>query len=746
MSDWPQNIVSGTPEKYQFKLVSVSDEIICNPEPMEWKSGTLEFKRDLENGGVFVSFVCDSLTFVGNGATFLRNLFDVYGLNAKCTLIISWWKNFDFTTPANGRQYIEFPTRYDINFNFYESVKVGRFFFGVRVKAVNNSVQTKLDNRQDVDVDITKLVSIGGVTINGYGANDVDLKKKLYYTATNINYGAELNKNMEIDGNYPLKRKPGADSYTTIPLDIITNQYSTEIYAVPFLAQITDIKLIPPFFSAKFDHTFDIKCYFRILVTRRHIGTFPWAIEIIETDPNGATVNTTVVYEFGGLNQYYSYYDTVYGVTVTAGNDLKLVVLVRNIEDIAAFMVNQQIMINESISSSPATQTEGFPVYEAIERIGQHILDVQYPVYTDFFGRTDVNYKDGTKYAAENVLRFAHIQNGMNQRGLTLANTDNPLVLNFKDLFASLKALWNVGYSIETNYTLFGDYLPRIRIEDYAHFFQDVEIVFDPPISSRISKYDIQSQVMPELVPVDIKSGFDSFEYLSVNGRSEPNTTNQRTSIMGTSTKFENISPIRGDTKGILDNLSNPVNTSDGSTDTKGDSDNFIIKTRKDTTAGHDWKPEKAELITVIDDTSLFKEDLMNRYFTPTRMLLRHGNRISAGMTRADAQASNLTFQKSDKYSSLITSDDAGVTELAENADILVSTLVDPIFLPMKHTISVDFTNADLEVLQLNQLGYIDFGLDLKGNSITGFLLNLKKKNAGGKADITIIERNIILS
>ena len=113
-------------------------------------------------------------------------------------------------------QYIEFPTRYDINFNFYESVKVGRFFFGVRVKAVNNSVQTKLDNRQDVDVDITKLVSIGGVAINGYGANDIDLKKKLYYSATNINYSAELNKNLQTDGAYSLDRQ-GLYLYTSDP-------------------------------------------------------------------------------------------------------------------------------------------------------------------------------------------------------------------------------------------------------------------------------------------------------------------------------------------------------------------------------------------------------------------------------------------------------------------------------------------------------------------------------------------------
>jgi hypothetical protein len=38
---FPQEIQSNTPAKYLFKLVSGSETVICNPEPMEWKSGSL---------------------------------------------------------------------------------------------------------------------------------------------------------------------------------------------------------------------------------------------------------------------------------------------------------------------------------------------------------------------------------------------------------------------------------------------------------------------------------------------------------------------------------------------------------------------------------------------------------------------------------------------------------------------------------------------------------------------------------
>ena len=731
---WLSNIQSSTPELYQFKLISETETIICNLPPLEWKSGTLEMKRDLESGGVFSSFQADSLTFVGNGADMLKKLFDAYEVNAKCTLVISYWKNFD-TVPANGRQYVEFPTRFDVNFNFYEKVKIGRFYFGVRVKAINSSVQTKLDNRKDIEVDISKIsdigkiITIGGVVVDAYGVSDIDLHRKINFDATNVSYRAELFKNYGSHSGVLLDRVTGSVTYTSMPVNKINSEFA-EVQDVAYQTKISSISAITPFFKeAKYAYnSISIYYHWNTLVTQKHIGTYNWTIQILETDPNGVIFTTHYEQGFGGLNQYYSDEGTI-NISIQKGNSLKFVCKNQGIDNTTAYTEIQELKITQQTSQSPAVQLEGFPLYEATERVCQHILDVRYPIYSEFLGRTDVVYSaKGTKYSAENALRFAHVQGGMNLRGASLGNEDAPLALNFKKLFASLKALYNVGYSLEVV-----ESETRIRIEEYSHFFQNTEIVFNPPLSSRISKYDIQSQVMPELIPIDIKSGFDSYEYLTANGRSEPNTTSQHTSIMNTATKWENISPYRADTKGILDNISNPIGQN-GSTDTKGDSSVFIVKTRKHATS--EWIPEKGELISIIEDTSLFKNDLMNRYYTPTRMLLRNGNRLSCGMTKAGAQSSSLRFQKSDKLCSLVTSDDGGVTKLAENSDIPVSSLGTPIYKAMKHTIIVPWYFADTVLLQSNPLGYIRFSAE-----ISGYLLSFKKKNAKDEAEITIIER-----
>ncbi|MEI7816759.1 MAG: hypothetical protein WCI45_06140 [Desulfuromonadales bacterium] len=82
-----------------------------------------------------------------------------------------------------------------------------------------------------------------------------------------------------------------------------------------------------------------------------------------------------------------------------------------------------------------------------------------------------------------------------------------------------------------------------------------------------------------------------------------------------------------------------------------------------------------------------------------------------------------------------------GVDYLSESDDILTSSLFAPLYKAMKHTAIVDFTFADLEVHKLYPYRYIKFSAD-----ISGYLLSFKKKNNEDKAEITIIERNIILS
>lgn len=698
---FPTNIVSATPAKYRFKLVSGGKSIICDPEPLEWNAGELIMERDLDVGGVFTSYRSDSLTFCGNGADFLEFLYTNYELGAQCTFHAYWWK-------GSIRDYVEFPTSFDIDFNFYEKVYVGQFGIGVRVKAVSNSLQTKLGNRKDVDVDLTKLVSVGDVNISDFPS----LKKNLYFEPTNISVFGHWYK----AGNFDIPRRPGAISYIQVPLDISDMDY-TEAQSVPYVTKILFLSGVKPFFkTALLDYTVDFSYTFIVEVTDKD-DDFPWHLKLYETNSLNQYVGEHSLVEFGKVKGKFTFEGSS-TVSVSQGNNLVLALVVQDIADIKGRIWSTDITINQQIANTEGKTTEGIPIYEAFQRLYQLILDDQYPFYSTKFGRAGIIYDEaGNQYASSNQLTYAHIQTGLNQRGLPNADENNPIAINHNDLFDTANAIWNLGYGFET----IGGRL-RLRIEEYAHFFEDVQVI---DFSSRVNKYDIVSKVMPELVPSEIKSGFDNFEYKEVNGRGEPNTTSKRTTKINTSTKYEIVAPYQGDTMGILVNLSTPID----SKDIKSDDKIFIVKTQL---YSDGWKPEKDENITIVAN-SLYGEDLLNRYFLPSRNVIRHGNRISSGLRLFPS--SYLRFQKSDKAQNLETSGETYT--IAENDDILISSLGSPLYKPMSHTVKVTpFDWSDLETIQANPYGYIKLS-----DTISGYLLSLKKTNGKAEAEISIIEK-----
>ena len=247
--------------------------------------------------------------------------------------------------------------------------------------------------------------------------------------------------------------------------------------------------------------------------------------------------------------------------------------------------------------------------------------------------------------------------------------------------------------------------------------------------------FDIESEAMPEHAFIKIKSGFKKFTASeAVNGLGEYNVLSNRTSIAKSGDDFDNVSDISGDTQGILEQLNKSIFTT-GSTDEKRDDDIFVIKTQRNVAiASIDWDGEQEENVAVDNDTSLWGTTGLNLYLTPTRSLIRQGPRLKIALTKV--LSSVLRFQATDKSQTLETTGE-GYT-IIENDDILVDDLTDPIVRPIMHRVEVLLTWADIETILANPLQRITFS-----SSITGWILNIKKKNNEDKAVIEIIEKYV---
>lgn len=700
---------SNTYPLYRFSLLNpdTKEIIILRHEPLEWESGVIEVNRDINIGGVFTEFMVDSLTFIKEGAAFLRSIWNEKELNGQCDLIVEWFK---FST----RQYVEMPSRFNLNFATCKpNVKVGNNSIGFNISTSKSSILVKLENRRDKDVDLTKTTTIGGYKIVSYQNLNTYLYFDDFYLSFQATWIADYN-------NAQINNDEDYEIYTSFQMDFSSNDF-LESKEIDYATNYQNVNNIPVFFeNSADDKELSFFYAFLIEVTNRKGGLFNpqnvYAV-IIDILEGNTVVESDRIADVGKTKGEFRISDTK-NISLKAGQSLRIYIKTDATSGVDAYIRRSYFrMINQAIGYT-GRDGEGIPIYEAFERNLQHISDVQFPFYSEFFGRTDTQYNlSGDVYISENQLRFANIMSGLNLRGAKLFDPNNPLPVSFDDLFKSANSIWNIGYEQELI-----DGFQRIRIENYDYFFEDVEIL---DLSSRISKYDIETEAIPELAYSQIKSGFDDYSYEVLNGRGEYNTESERTTILNTDSVYDNKSPIRGDTMGIVEKLTQELNTEDS----EEDNELFIIKTQR---TDNGWKTERQENITILENTSLFDNDSFNLYLSPTRMLKRHGNRLKGAMLKF--KASYLRFQKSSKLQTLTTSGEG--YEITENDDILVDSLDEPIYKPIKHIVTCKFTLSDFETLMTNPKGYITLS-----SNISGYLLSLKKKNNEDKATIELIEK-----
>lgn len=743
---FPNDIQSNTPKPYQFKLTSSTGSVICNKDPLEWKEGVLEISRNLEVGGIFTSFMVDSLTFVGNGAKFLSDLWDLFEINAECQLHIYY---FDFIQ----RTYIEFPNSFAAKFISYKKVKIGKFAIGINIEFINTSNNAKLIDRKGVSIDITRYESIGGLTLLEFPG--FPALSKVKFPALSNSYNAKLLQPC-LKTTDPLYFFYGIYyGYNSVPLTIVNNDFS-EVCGVNYeygQAAITDLGAV--FRNASEAKTLHCRfdCY--VMVDNGFGILYPDALDFRYAVYNGETqISDNSVTSTGWTNPFGQNTSPVdsprnikgsFDVSLAEGESLYFYVYKKapDIAGMAHFVKHPDpsipngciLQISQSVVNTSEVIVDGFPIYEAFERTLQMILDTHFPFYSEFFGRTDSPYTfTPDYYDSEADERFAHVMSGINIRGNTIFDSESKINLTFEKLFKSASALYCLGYSFETI-----EGTERLRIENFGYFFNDTEIM---DLSDRVMENDIEMEYISELAYVQILTGFENFVYRSTNGRGEYNTENSRTTILNTPNELNIKSEMRCDTTGIVNCLEKPTDTY-GSEDIDEDNDVFIVKTQRDSDTDHEWLVETDELISVENNSSMFGDSSLNLYFTPTRNLIRNAEIFTPALQKQ--LSSKIRFQTSGKLSNLETSGEGYADNVIENEDLSILRLNSinlPKFKPIKHTVTCRFTIAEITTLMgTGTDGVLNRYKKIKlTDSISGYILNIKKKNAEDKATIELIE------
>ena len=736
------NNQSNTPSPVVFVLSGYGKTCNCKPLPLEWKECVREMSRDSKNGGLSNTLLVDSLTFVGTGAQFLKDILTANEATGECNLSIGFLKDMSYTYST-----------YKIDFTTYQKVKVGNKAIGYKFKCINTSATQKLLDRSKVNLNILSTETIGGMQLSD---NLTGALMKVKFPALYSSFAARYSSRMQYktDPYYDLSAlEKGLNS---VPLTDFTSDFgeSQRVNYQYGQANVTD--LTPLFKSSSEDKTltvgFDLNFYvdeaFGSFLGYKKAVTVKYAIyngSTLISSANCPVVAASNANPFGDEKGHKRIFGS-FNVDIKYGESLYLYVEVNRTDGKVHFVrpktktpdneFGVTVTIAQTVVNTPETIREGVPVYEFFDRLASLMLDNQWAFYSEFFGRTDSPYFQDPEtgeylyYSTENQERFAHIFSGTNVRGLALSDANASINTNFDEAFQSLSSLYCLGYAIE-NWTYNGIVRERLRIEPLSYFYQNVQSV---DLSDRISTLDIEETYMDEFAYVQIIGGYKNYVFENANGRGEYNTEVTRSTVLATNNDLDLQSEFAASTIMFVNCLAKPMETT-GSEDIEEDDKVLILKTQRDTStpATNAWKPETNENITIENDSSLFKDSSLNLFFTPYWNLYRNAQKIVVALQKQ--LSSKIKFRTSTKTSSLETTYN-GIT-VKENSDIIVGNLPAPLVDPFELVLTCKWTQNDEDLFNANPYGFLKLT-----DSLNGYVKKKSWKLKENKATFTLIKKH----
>lgn len=412
---------------------------------------------------------------------------------------------------------------------------------------------------------------------------------------------------------------------------------------------------------------------------------------------------------------------------------------------------NSSISISSNTSQSPST-TEGYLVYEALNKIAESITGRTDAIRSDYFGRTDSVPKSYPETGCEALNLYT---NGKNIRNLVDSDGNKyNIFMSFTDLFNDLNQKRCIGWRIERNNGV--DY---VRIEPIEYFYSNDVFISFSDVSG------IREEVAIQRLYNDFEIGYNKWEIENLNGIDEFNT--KRTySIPSRNIKQKLTATTNYVSGGYAIEMTRRMQAATNpTTDWKYDDDNFCISLNRIevtsdrySVSSETYQPgevsERDELYDSVVNV-ISPETSYNLRFSPAECALFWFKKIAAALVKKDDQ--RLRFQ-SGTGNLLLTKTRSQLDEctiiqnsLIENQDITATNsvflnlsriaLYNPIWISFKVPLNYS------EFITIRENSNKKISATCGGEIYEGFLEEIKYKpnREGGVADIKIILSNCYL-
>ena len=696
-----------------YRLYSKPFGIVDIQEPVGYENDTRSYERDKDSRGFTIKTDID-LEFYGNGADYIYNLFQTYGINEKCTLtkyerdVLSLSESFKI-------RYIQ---EIDLGTCKRHS-RTGK----VTVNATQGGLYDDIKNRESDEYDLISTLSadneeIGSIKTVPFSPRPRSLFLESLLTKEFEGYrvnsvprdaGGEITRGIK---TIPLEIEYKSGDRVQTPFNSSATSNTTDDSQSLEIGSVTDIGNM--FFwrsdidREEFTFNVDLKYIVTAIINRRIVlSTFRFNLVLIKSaqdvdNPQNdlviereilQTFDNTIV--FGEQQSFSQSFNTTLNKNESIGICFEVFATTTNG---GLFSSPAVIQLYMDVSESKLTIQDGqdyasttsraIKPLDFFNRIVQKITGKDNLVVSSVFG-------NGGEY--ENIL----IDNGFWARGFPDNYTDSSgdeqslqMKISFKDAFESFNYLEPLCW-----FTFYDGNVEKIRIEKATYTQQNfigVDLGSVDNINYESSKIDFFS---------NISIGHSqSMEYEEISGLDEPNGLSElSTFITRSKSKYSAVSKIRTDAVGYelirrKNYLEYPKE------DTSRDSNLWM----------HDAKPQNTGVYThnlwndsingnqLLDELpkGVFRpENLWNFRLSPmNRLFYGHSYSIKRGLYHFPKKSIN--FSSSNSNQNLITISN-GVT-LKENGSLLIENLPKP----RVEAEMIDFTFKMTQEIEDKLLGF----------------------------------------